>query len=142
MTPAVKLLERSKVAHRVITYHHDPTAESYGTEAVDALGVSAERVFKTLVAVIDGQRHVVAVVPVSARLDLKAIASAADGKKAAMANGADAERLTGYVLGGISPLGQKKRLATFVDASAQGLDLIYVSGGRRGVVDLAHRNAE
>lgn len=138
MTPAVKLLEKAKVPHRVITYHHDPTSTSYGEEAAEATGIDPSRVFKTLVAAIDGSRHVVAVVPVSSRLDLKAIAAAAKGKKAAMADPADAERMTGYVVGGISPLGQKKRLATFVDTSAQGLDLMYVSGGRRGLeIELA-----
>jgi Cys-tRNA(Pro)/Cys-tRNA(Cys) deacylase len=134
----VKLLERAKVAHRIITYQHDPAAGSYGTEAADALGVGPDQVFKTLVAAIDGDRHVVAVVPVSARLDLKAIAGAARGKKAAMAAPADAERLTGYVVGGISPLGQRKRLDTYVDASAQALERMYVSGGRRGLeIELA-----
>ncbi len=138
MTPAIKLLEKAKVAHRVIPYHHDPAADSYGLEAAEALGVSPDQVFKTLVAAIDGQRHVVAVVPVSTRLDLKAIAAAAKGKKAAMADPADAERITGYVVGGISPLGQRKRLATFVDSSARALDLMYISGGRRGLeIELA-----
>lgn len=134
----MKLLEKAKVPHRVITYHHDPASTNYGEEAVEATGNDATRVFKTLVAAIDGSRHVVAVVPVSSRLDLKAIAAAAKGKKAAMADPADAERITGYVVGGISPLGQKKRLATFVDASAQALDLMYISGGRRGLeIELA-----
>ncbi len=138
VTPAIKLLEKAKVAHRVIPYPHDPAADSYGLEAAEALGVSPDQVFKTLVATIDGHRHVVAVVPVSTRLDLKAIAAAAKGKKAAMADPAAAERMTGYVVGGISPLGQKKRLDTFVDDSAQTLDLMYVSGGRRGLdIELA-----
>ncbi|MDH4364123.1 MAG: Cys-tRNA(Pro) deacylase [Acidimicrobiia bacterium] len=138
MTPAIKLLEKAEVAHRVIPYRHDPAADSYGLEAAEALGVSPDQVFKTLVATVDGRRHVVAVVPVSTRLDLKAIATAANGKKAAMADPAAAERMTGYVVGGISPLGQRKRLDTFVDDSAQGLDLMYVSGGRRGLdIELA-----
>lgn len=118
--------------HRVLTYDHDPDSTAYGDEAVTALGLSADSVFKTLVATVDTST-VVAVVPVSARLDLKALARAAKGKKAAMADGADAERLTGYVLGGISPLGQKRRLATFIDTSAQSHELLYVSAGRRGV---------
>jgi Cys-tRNA(Pro)/Cys-tRNA(Cys) deacylase len=138
VTPAVKVLERAAIAHRVITYNHDPGAGSYGAEAATELGIAPARVFKTLVAIVDQARHVVGVVPVSAELDLKAIASAAGAKKAAMAERADAERLTGYVLGGISPLGQKKRLPTFVDLSAQDAPLMYVSGGRRGVeIELA-----
>jgi Cys-tRNA(Pro)/Cys-tRNA(Cys) deacylase len=133
MTPAVKLLQHNNVAHRVLTYDHDPAGGSYGIEAVEALGVAADRVFKTLVAVVDQARHVVGVVPVSSRLDLKAIAAAAGGKKAAMAERAEAERLTGYVLGGISPLGQRRQLATFVDHSARAAPVMYVSGGRRGL---------
>jgi Cys-tRNA(Pro)/Cys-tRNA(Cys) deacylase len=138
MTPAVKLLERLGLPHQVLTYEHDPGADGYGIEAADALGVSPEQVFKTLVAAVDRAKHVVGVVPVSAKLDLKAIAGAAGGKKAVMAERADAERLTGYVVGGISPLGQKKRLDTFVDVSARNAARIYVSGGRRGLeIELA-----
>lgn len=138
----MKLLERSGIAHRVITYEHDPAAESYGTEASDALGVSPDDVFKTLIAAItgtgSGPGHVIGIIAVSDRLDLKAIAAAAGAKKAAMAERVDAERLTGYVLGGISPLGQKKRLAGFVDEAARSKDLVYVSGGRRGLeIELA-----
>lgn len=105
---------------------------AYGDEATNALGIDPAAVFKTLIATVD-DRPVVAVVPVSARLDLKALARAASVKRAAMSEQAAAERLTGYVLGGISPLGQRKRLATFIDSSAQGADVIYVSGGRRGL---------
>ena len=99
---------------------------------MEALDIDAGRVFKTLIATVD-DRTVVAVVPVSARLDLKALARAAGGKKATMAEQAAAERLTGYVVGGISPLGQRRKLTTFVDTSAQHVELMYVSGGRRGV---------
>lgn len=133
MTPAIKLLERADVAHRVVTYSHDPTRDSYGTEAAEALGLSPDRVFKTLLATVDGAETVVAVLPVDRRLDLKALARAAGAKKAAMADPADAERLTGYVVGGISPLGQRKRLRTFIDTTATELDEVHVSGGRRGL---------
>lgn len=137
-TPAIVAAERAKVAYTVHEYAHDPRAESYGLEAAEALGVEPERVFKTLLALLDGARLVVAVVPVTAQLDLKALASAAGGRKAEMAKPADAERATGYVVGGISPLGQKKRLATFVDASAAAHPTIHVSAGRRGLeIELA-----
>lgn len=132
VTPAVKLLEKRRVDHRVLTYDHDPGSTAYGDEAVEALGLDPASVFKTLVATVDGA-HVVAVVPVANKLDLKALARAAKGKKAAMADVGDAERLTGYVVGGISPLGQKKRLPTFIDDSAATQEAIHVSAGKRGV---------
>ncbi|MEM9612922.1 MAG: Cys-tRNA(Pro) deacylase [Actinomycetota bacterium] len=132
VTPAVKLLEKRRVGHRVLTYDHEPDGTAYGDEAVEALGLDAASVFKTLVATVDGA-HVVAVVPVADKLDLKALARAAKGKKAAMADAGDAERLTGYVVGGISPLGQRKRLPTFIDTSAQTQEHIHVSAGKRGV---------
>jgi Cys-tRNA(Pro)/Cys-tRNA(Cys) deacylase len=113
-------------------YDHDPRAASFGEEAVAALGVEAGRVFKTLLADVDG-RLVVAVVPVAGRLDLKALAGAVGGRRAAMADPAAAERATGYVVGGISPLGQRRRLPTVVDASAAGHATIMVSAGRRGL---------
>ena len=127
--------------HNVRAYEHDPTAHerglSYGEEAARALGVDAQQVFKTLVADVDGVLTV-AVVPVDAQLDLKALAAAVGGKRASMADPAAAERATGYVVGGISPLGQRKRLATVVDASALGHATVLVSAGRRGVdVELA-----
>jgi Cys-tRNA(Pro)/Cys-tRNA(Cys) deacylase len=133
VTPAIKQLEAAGVHHRVVSYDHDPSAESYGTEAAELLGLDPAAVFKTLLAVVDGSATVVAVVPVSARLNLKQLARAAGGKKAAMADPAVAERLTGYVVGGISPLGQRKRLATFIDASAAELSEVHVSAGRRGL---------
>jgi Cys-tRNA(Pro)/Cys-tRNA(Cys) deacylase len=108
------------------------TRESFGLEAADALGVEPERVFKTLVAEIDGGLWV-AVVPVSAQLDLKALASAAGGKRATMADPVQAERSSGYVVGGISPLGQRKQLPTVVDSSALEQSTMFVSGGRRGL---------
>lgn len=133
MTPAVRALEAAGIQHRVVEYHHDPDATSFGTEAVDAIGVPAEQVFKTLLARLADGEHVVAVVPVSGNLDLKALARAAGAKKAEMATPADAERITGYVVGGISPFGQRKPLRTFVDETAQIIDDIHASGGRRGL---------
>ncbi len=137
-TPATVALASAGVTFTVHSYEHDPaTASSYGEEATQRMGVAADRVFKTLVAEVDGA-PTVAVVPVAGALDLKALAAAAGGKRAAMADPAAAERTTGYVLGGISPLGQRKRLPTVVDASALGHPTVYVSGGRRGLeVELA-----
>lgn len=131
-TPATVALSQAKIAFTVHTYDHDPAASSYGTEAADALGLAPGRVFKTLFVDIDG-RLVVGVVPVSGQLDLKAVASAVGGKKAAMADPADAERATGYVVGGISPIGQKRAHPTVVDESALGFETVFVSGGRRGM---------
>nr|WP_163501111.1 Cys-tRNA(Pro) deacylase [Halomonas socia] len=133
MTPAIKALARAKVPHQVLDYPHDPRAPAYGLEAAEALGLAPQSVFKTLLARLDDGRLVVAMVPVSAQLDLKALARAAGARKATMAEPGDAERATGYVLGGISPLGQKKRLESFIDASAAGRDPLYISGGRRGL---------
>jgi len=136
-TPATALLKKQKVTHRVHEYRHDPRAESYGGEAVAALGIAPERCFKTLVAEVDGAL-VVGVVPVNGSLDLKALAAAVGGKRAAMADPAAAERATGYVRGGISPLGQRKRLPVVLDATAQDHETVYVSAGRRGLeVELA-----
>jgi Cys-tRNA(Pro)/Cys-tRNA(Cys) deacylase len=132
MTPAILAARRAGIEFRIHEYAHDPAAASYGLEAAAALGVAPERVFKTLVAEVDG-RLVVAVVPVAARLDLKALAAAAGGKRAALAEAAAAERATGYVTGGISPLGQRRRLPTWLDASAAGHATIHVSAGRRGL---------
>jgi Cys-tRNA(Pro)/Cys-tRNA(Cys) deacylase len=131
-TPATVLLGRQKIAHTVHTYDHDPRADSYGAEAAAALGIDPARCFKTLIAAVDGALTV-AVVPVTGSLDLKALAAAAGGKRAAMADPALAERTTGYVRGGISPLGQRKRLPTVIDASTSGYATIFVSGGRRGL---------
>ncbi|MCP5035719.1 MAG: Cys-tRNA(Pro) deacylase [Actinomycetia bacterium] len=133
MTPAVTVLDRAGVPYQLLSYDHDPAAEAYGTEAAEALGLDPQSVFKTLVAVADGMSHIMGVVPVNGRLDLKALARAAGAKRAAMADHHDAERLTGYVVGGISPLGQRKQLATFVDESAESQVVIRISGGRRGL---------
>jgi Cys-tRNA(Pro)/Cys-tRNA(Cys) deacylase len=136
-TPATALLVRQKVAHHVHTYPHDPRAGSYGAEAATALGIDPARCFKTLVVEVDGALAV-AVAPVSGALDLKATAAALGGKRAVMADPDLAERTTGYVRGGISPLGQRKRLPTVIDASATAYDTMFVSGGRRGLeVELA-----
>ncbi|MFJ8886264.1 Cys-tRNA(Pro) deacylase [Streptomyces sp. NPDC102402] len=131
-TPATVVLTAAGTAFTVHAYDHDPASPSYGEEAAEALGVSADRVFKTLVADVDGDL-VVAVVPVAGSLDLKALATAVGGKRAAMADPAAAERTTGYVRGGISPLGQRKRLRTVLDASAGSHATICVSAGRRGL---------
>ncbi|UNO42609.1 Cys-tRNA(Pro) deacylase [Streptomyces sp. MST-110588] len=131
-TPATVALADAGVPFTVHAYEHDPAAPSYGEEAAQALGVSPDQVFKTLLADVDGTLTV-AVVPVSGSLDLKALAAAVGGKRAAMADPAAAERSTGYVRGGISPLGQRKRLRTVLDASARDLETVCVSAGRRGL---------
>ena len=131
-TPAVAALVRAGVAHQVHRYEHDPTVASYGLEAAEALGVDGGRVFKTLVANAGGQL-VVAVVPIGALLDLKALAAAVGAKSAEMADPTAAERATGYVVGGISPVGQKRRLTTVIDETASTWDTMLVSGGRRGL---------
>lgn len=125
-------LARAGVPFALHPYDHDAAAASYGEEAADALGVSPDRVFKTLLARVDG-RLVVAVVPVSGSLDLKALAAAAGGKRAVLAEPAEAERATGYVVGGISPLGTRSLLPTVVDSSAADAPVLHVSGGRRGL---------
>ena len=131
-TPATLLLAREGVPHALHPYEPDAHASSYGEAGAVALGVDAGRMFKTLLADLDG-RLVCAVVPVSGSLDLKALATALGGKKAAMADPHAAEKSTGYVVGGISPLGQKARLRTVVDASASSYETVHVSGGRRGL---------
>jgi Cys-tRNA(Pro)/Cys-tRNA(Cys) deacylase len=131
-TPATALLARLGITHSVYSYDHDPRHASFGQEASDALGVAPERVFKTLVADVDGTLTV-GVVPVAGQLDLKALAAAVGGRRAVMAGVAAAERATGYVAGGISPLGQRRRLPVVVDASALAFPTVYCSGGRRGL---------
>lgn len=132
MTPAVVAAQRAKIDFELHEYRHDPSAASYGLEAAEKLGLDPAQVFKTLIASVDG-KLTVGIVPVARSLDLKALAAAVGGKRAAMADIAAAERATGYVAGGISPLGQKKRLATVIDEAALGLARIYVSAGRRGL---------
>lgn len=136
-TPATVALTAAGVTYTVHAYEHDPAHPSYGEEAAEATGVAPERVFKTLVADVDGALTV-AVVPVAGQLDLKALAAAVGGKRAAMADPVAAERSTGYVRGGISPLGQRRALRTVVDASALALPTLFVSAGKRGLqVELA-----
>ena len=131
-TPATVALTRAGVEFTMREYEHDPRATSYGLEAAQALGVEPARVFKTLLADVDG-RLVVGVVPVTGQLDLKALARAVDGRKAQMADPAAAERATGYVVGGISPIGQKRAHPTVVDVTALDHPTVLVSGGRRGL---------
>jgi Cys-tRNA(Pro)/Cys-tRNA(Cys) deacylase len=136
-TPALAVLQQQRVAHTLHPYDVAVDTQDYGRVVAETLGVPPERVFKTLVTEVDGALAV-AVVPVTGELDLKALAAAVGGKRAAVADRAVAERATGYVRGGISPLGQRKRLPTIVDSSAAGFDTVYVSAGRRGLqVELA-----
>lgn len=141
MTPAVTVAEKAGVAFTLHRYAHDPDAPSFGTEAAEKLNLPAERVFKTLIAattVAGRETLAVAVVPVSRQLDLKRLAAALGGKKAAMADAAEAQRATGYLVGGISPLGQKRRLPAVLDESAMGFPTVFVSAGRRGLeIELA-----
>ena len=136
-TAATIALERAQIPFTVHEYHHDPRRASYGLEASQALGVPPERVFKTLITDVDG-RLVAGVVPVQGQLDLKALAAAVGGKRAALAEVAAAERATGYVAGGISPVGQRRRLPVVLDASAMTFPTVFCSGGRRGLeIELA-----
>jgi Cys-tRNA(Pro)/Cys-tRNA(Cys) deacylase len=130
-TPATVALERAGVPFTPHVYEHHETATNFGEEAAAALGLREEQVFKTLVVSVDGDLAV-AIVPVADRLDLKAIAAAVGGKKASLADPSLAERRTGYVVGGISPVGQRTRIRTVLDASASAHPTIFVSGGRRG----------
>src|SRR6201991_2781861 len=136
-TPATKALDKAKVAYTTHAYTHDPKHESYGLEAAERLNLDPATVFKTLVAAVDGNLTG-AIVPVEPQLALKALAAACKAKKAQMADVKLAERTTGYVAGGISPLGQRKPLPTVIDASAEPLPTMHVSGGRRGLeIELA-----
>lgn len=134
-TPATVALGRAKAPFTLHPYHHDPATVHFGDEAASELGVDRARIFKTLVVALSGGRAplVCAVVPVADQLDLKALAEVAGAKKAALAEHADAERVTGYLVGGISPLGQKRALPTFIDATAEGFETVFVSAGRRGL---------
>lgn len=131
-TPATRALEALGIPFTAHPYRHDPAAESFGREAAEALGVDEARVFKTLLAEVDGTL-VVGIVPVSGLLDLKALAAAVGGKRATMAEPRLAERKTGYVVGGISPIGQRTRLETVLDETAELWNTVFVSGGRRGL---------
>ena len=143
MTPGVHAARKAGIAHTLHSYDHDPSGGAYGAEAAEKLGVSEDRVFKTLVVCLDGKDFAVAVVPVSAMLNMKLMARATGAKKAAMADKADVQRLTGYVVGGVSPLGQKKPLATYIHTSAEVHSTVFVSAGRRGVeIELAPRDLQ
>ena len=133
MTPAITSAEKSSVTYTIHEYPHDPDSTSYGAEAAAKLGVPEHRVFKTLVAQLDDGSLAVAVVPVAHKLNMKLLARALGAKKAVLAAADKVQRATGYVLGGISPLGQKRALPTLVDASASALDTVFVSAGRRGL---------
>ncbi len=132
MTPAVVALEQAGIAHTIHEYERGDDLHDFGREAAAALDLDPDQVFKTLVVVADDEL-VVAIVPVSCQLSMKRIATAAGAKKAAMCDAAAAERSSGYVVGGISPIGQRKPLRTVIDESAELFDMVYVSGGKRGV---------
>lgn len=135
MTPAIRLLKKKKTPHVIHQYEHDPKSDSYGKEAAEVLGLEPALVFKTLLFCLNGEAKnlAVAIIPVNKKLNLKLAAKAASGKKAEMADPAIAEKVTGYVVGGISPLGQKRALPAFIDSSADTLERIYVSAGKRGL---------
>ena len=133
MTPAVTAAKRAGIDFEVLEYDAGDSSEPWGVGAAQALGIAPERVFKTLVVDLPGRSLAIAIVPVAARLDLKAVASALGAKRAAMADPVAAERATGYVRGGISPLGQRRRLPCAIDESALRFERIHVSGGRRGL---------
>jgi len=138
MTPAIDVAREAGIEHQLHQYQHDPASAGYGTEAAEKLGLNPACVFKTLVVAVDTRILVVAIVPVNAMLSMKLIAKAAGGKKASMADKQQVQRSSGYVLGGVSPLGQKRPLTTFIDESAQLFERIHVSAGRRGLeIELA-----
>lgn len=133
MTPAINFLEKQKIVFSTHLYEVGSSTESYGLEAAHGLKVSPEIIFKTLVVSIQNNKYAVAIIPVSQKLSMKSLAKAVGAKKAEMADGEDVERMTGYVLGGVSPLGQKKRFMTVIDESAKDKTTVYISGGKRGL---------
>jgi len=133
MTPAIDLAKKKKITFQIHQYEHDPAAPSYGEEAAEKMNVAMSRVFKTLVIATDHNQLAVCIVPVNTMLDLKAVAKALKVKKAIMADARKVQSTTGYVLGGVSPLGQKKSLPTVINESAQGQETIFVSAGKRGL---------
>ncbi|MEH6356862.1 MAG: Cys-tRNA(Pro) deacylase [Marinobacter sp.] len=138
MTPAIDVAREAGIEHQLHQYQHDSASTGYGTEAAEKLGLNPACVFKTLVVAVDTKSLVVAIIPVNAMLSMKLTAKAASGKKATMADRQQVQRSSGYVLGGVSPLGQKRPLATFIDESAKLFERIHVSAGRRGLeIELA-----
>lgn len=133
MTPGIDTVKKAKIFYKVHEYTHDSSNQSYGAEAADKMGVPEELVFKTLVVSLDRKELAVGVLPVSSKLNMKLVAKASGAKKAEMAVTSDVERSTGYVLGGVSPLGQKKKLKTLIHSSAKQHSTIFVSAGRRGL---------
>ena len=133
MTPAINCLKKAKIKYQIHQYEHDPDSKAYGEEAAEKLNIPFDQIFKTLVVSVDNKNLSVALVPVSKQLDLKAFVKVAGYKRAKMADKKEVERATGYVLGGVSPIGQKKKLLTIIDSSALKFNTVYVSAGRRGL---------
>lgn len=133
MTPAINLLKKNKCDFKIHKYEHDPACTNYGLEAAQKLGLDENRVFKTLLVELNPKELAVGLIPVNCSMSLKNIATALDSKNAKMADKNEAQKITGYLLGGISPIGQKKKLRTVIDQSAFSFETIYVSGGKRGL---------
>jgi Cys-tRNA(Pro)/Cys-tRNA(Cys) deacylase len=133
MTPAINITQKSKVEYKIHEYEHNAASESYGLEAADKLNIPEAQVFKTLVVSLNNNELAVGIIPVSSMLSMKLFAKIVGAKKAGMATQLEAERSTGYIMGGVSPLGQKKKLKTIIDSSAKNLTTVYVSAGKRGL---------
>ena len=141
MTPAISCLKKAKIKYQIHQYEHDANPNAYGEEAAEKLNIPYDQIFKTLVISVDNKNLFVALVPVSKQLDLKAFVKVIGAKKAKMADKKDVERTTGYILGGVSPIGQKKQLTTIIDSSALKFKTVYVSAGRRGLqIEISSKN--